>query len=443
MGKLRKFFKPYTFRDRLMLALLIASVLAAIISLIFSYSFSHADVRDELIKNQTDAAGYLLDLSRKTDLSLDDMMTLTRKDGLSIRVLDARSLKLSPDTLVKLQRGAIHTVQHYVTELPVTYVMVDQMMLQINSTENGNLVVLALFRILFATISFLLVFAALSIVAARRIAKPITAMTHATRVVKNGNFDVRLPENLPGEVGELMSSFNSMTETLGRTSYLQKDFISSVSHEFRTPIASIKGYAKLLKMPDLSEDEREEYIDYISKEADRLSRLSETLLRLSALEQQSGPANLTTFRLDEQLRQAIVRLEPAWSDKNISWQLELDEMLVETDEALLMHVWSNIIHNAVKFSPEGGNITIRLTGENAAVVEITDEGPGMDEATVSRIFDRFYQSDASRHKEGVGLGLSLVKRILDILGGKVNVKTQPGCGSTFRVEIPLHPTRNI
>ena len=223
---------------------------------------------------------------------------------------------------------------------------------------------------------------------------------------------------------------------------MQKDFISSISHEFKTPIASIRGFAKLLQMPGLTEEQKAEYIRMIAQESDRLSRLSETLLRLSALEQQTALASLTSFSLDEQLRQVILRLEPAWSHKDIGWQLEMDEISITSDQELLNQVWVNIIQNAIKFSPDSSDIEVRVFREGNAIVEIQDHGCGMSEEAQTRIFDKFYQADKSRKQEGVGLGLSLVKRIVDMLGGTVSVQSQEGEGSTFRVELPVSPPRH-
>ena len=196
-------------------------------------------------------------------------------------------------------------------------------------------------------------------------------------------------------------------------------------------------------MPGISDEQRAEYISLIAQESDRLSRLSETLLRLTALEQQTAPASLSEFSLTEQLRQVILRLEPAWSSRDIGWQLDLEEeVTIVSDEALLSHVWINLIQNALKFSPDGSEIAISAACKENAVVEITDHGCGMDEETLQRIFDRFYQADKSRKQEGVGLGLCLVKRILDMLGGQIEVTSKPGEGSTFRVTLPVRPQRH-
>ena len=433
---------PYSFRARLLLSLLISSALAAIIALALSLAFSHVNVEGEVEDRERSIALYLLELDQKTDLTLDQMLRIAQQDSLTVSVVSESD---HPDSAVldALNERLIHTASRSWHDLPVTYVRLsDGSILRIGLSHEYNLFWIAFFRIVFAAISFLAVFAAMATLAAIRFSKPITQLTEATRIVQQGDFTVRLPENAPGEVGELMRSFNSMADELSRTAFLQRDFISSVSHEFRTPIASIRGFARLLQMPGLTQEQRQEYVALIAQESDRLSRLSETLLRLSALEQQTGPASVSDFRLDEQLRQVILRLEPEWSARDIDWQPDLADVTIRSDEGLLNHVWINLLQNAVKFSEPGGRIEVRVYKTDQAVVEVTDHGIGMDEETVTRIFDRFYQADGSRSREGVGLGLCLVKRILDMLGGQVKVRSTPGKGSTFRVMLPLNPIEN-
>ena len=323
--------------------------------------------------------------------------------------------------------------------MPVTYVQLGEDVVSIRPSRDFNLILSILPRFAFTILLTMVLFALLSILVSFTISKPVTQLTQATQQIKEGDFTVRLPDNKQGEVGELMRSFNSMTEELGKTAYLQKDFISSISHEFRTPIASIKGFARLLQMPGLDESARQEYVGMIAQESERLSNLSNTLLRLSALERQMAPAALSAFRLDEQVRQVILQLEPAWSAKEIDWQLNLDEVTIESDADLLIQVWINLIQNAVKFSEKGGSIEITVAQTDMAEFTIRDHGIGMSEETMARIFDRFYQGDPSRSKEGVGLGLCLVQRIVDMLGGQIRVQSTLGEGSTFRLRLPTTP----
>lgn len=440
---LKRYFQPYTFRGRMMIALYISAAFAAVISLLFAYVISHVNVQSELQLQQNALAVYLLEIDKRTDLTLPTML------GMIDDVEDTHVEPITPDTpdlpedlFSVLAERKIISVLDDVAKTPVTYVQLEEGVVKISSLYERSLFVVAFFRVISASLTYLAVFVLMTTFASFRLSKPVQVLTRAHERVQEGDFSVRLPDNQPGEMGELMRSFNDMTETLGSTAYLQKDFISSISHEFKTPIASIRGFAKLLQMPGLTEEQKAEYISMIAQESDRLSRLSETLLRLSALEQQTALASHSTFSLDEQLRQVILRLEPNWSQKDIGWQLDLNEVSLTSDQELLNQVWVNIIQNAIKFSPEGSDIEVRVFREGNAIVEIQDHGCGMTEEAQKRIFDKFYQADKSRKQEGVGLGLSLVKRIVDMMGGTITVKSAVGEGSTFRVELPVSPPRH-
>ena len=439
----KRYFQPYTFRGRMMTVLYISAAFSAVVSLIFAYVISHVNVQSEIQLEQNALGLYLVEIDNRTDLSLQTML------GMVDDVEDIHVVQVFPDDpdlpenlFALLAERSILTFQDDMAQTPVTYVQLSGGVVRISSLYHRSLFVVAFFRIVSASLSFLAVFVLMTTFASFRLSKPVQVLTRAHEQVQEGDFSVRLPDNQPGEMGELMRSFNDMTEALGSTAYLQKDFISSISHEFKTPIASIRGFAKLLQMPGLTEEQRTEYINLIAQESDRLSRLSETLLRLSALEQQTALASLTTFSLDEQLRQVILRLEPAWSQKDIGWQIDLNEVTVTSDQELLNQVWVNIIQNAIKFSPEESEIEVRVFRENNAIVEIQDHGCGMTEEAQKRIFDKFYQADKSRKQEGVGLGLSLVKRIVDMMGGTITVTSKVDEGSTFRVELPVSPPRH-
>ncbi|MBR4081599.1 MAG: HAMP domain-containing protein [Clostridia bacterium] len=435
--------QPYSYRSKIVLWLLLLSVLGALIAFAFSYLLSSFDVQGEIITTQTNAALAMIELEEKTDLPLTTIIEMTASRLHSVTLVTDATVQLTEDELQLLNTQQILTISHNILSLPVTYVNLKLGVVRIMPSASTSISVVAALRVLFSCISFLTVFGLGGLLIAHILSRPITRLTKATAQVAEGDFDVRLPENRTGEIGTLMRSFNSMAEKLGKTAYLQKDFISSISHEFKTPIASIRGYAKLLQMPGLDEDTRADYVDMIAKESDRLARLSQTLLRLTSLEQQVAPASLSTFRLDEQLREVIVHLAPAWESKDIDWQLELSPVTVTSDEELLRQVWVNLIQNAVKFSHQGGVIRINVLDLDGAVVDVIDHGVGMDDKTLERIFDRFYQADASRANEGVGLGLCLVKRIADMLGGTVSVHSQLGSGSTFRVRLPKDPRHHV
>lgn len=418
--------------------LVLLSLLGALIAFVGSYLFSSFDIQGELITSQSNTALAMIELEQKTDLTLEAIMQMndTSTQALTL-ITDDLDSYLSENEMAVLEKQQILTISHNILSLPVTYVRLKNDVVRVMPATKTSISLIATLRVLFSSLSSLTVFVLGGLLIAQIMSRPISRMTKATARVAEGDFSVRLPETSKGEVGTLMRSFNSMTEKLGKTAYLQKDFISSISHEFKTPIASIRGFAKLLQMPGLDDDTRADYVNMIANESERLTRLSQTLLRLTSLEQQMTPATLSTFRLDEQLREVILHLAPAWESKDIDWQLNLSPVTITSDEDLLRQVWINLIQNAVKFSKPNSVIHINVSESYNAVVDVIDYGIGMDAKTLERIFDRFYQADSSRSSDGVGLGLCLVKRIVDILHGTIQVHSQLGEGSTFRVTLPI------
>lgn len=283
-----------------------------------------------------------------------------------------------------------------------------------------------------------LVGTAISIFVAQKILKPITAFSEVSREVAKGNFNVRMDQpSRINEIKELTHNFNRMISELSSIETLRNDFIVNVSHEFKTPIAAIEGYAMLLQDKDLSETEREEYTKMIISSSRQLSSLSGNILTLSKLENQEAVLEEKPFRLDEQIRQAILMLEPQWSVKELDLMIDLPNTIYYGNKKLLMQVWINLIGNAVKFTPKSGKITIELTSnQETTVVKISDSGCGIDKEALSRIFDKFYQGDTSRKLEGHGLGLPLVKRIIELTGGYISAESPKDKGSIFTVSLP-------
>ncbi len=265
--------------------------------------------------------------------------------------------------------------------------------------------------------------------------QPIENLSDSMKRVSGGDFSIRLKEHSKiKEIGELNRSFNAMTEELGVTEVLQSDFVSNVSHEIKTPLNAIEGYATLLQDSDCTDAERERYVEKILFNTKRLSELVGNVLILSKIESGSVDINAEPFRLDEQIRQSIMLLEQKWVGKDIEFDIELDEITYTGDRVLLMHVWNNIIGNAVKFSPKEGLITIRLTEDSDSVSFWVDDcGPGIGESAMKHIFDKFYQEDSSHKQHGNGLGLSLVKHIVDMLGGEIIAENLPEAGCRFKV----------
>ncbi len=278
----------------------------------------------------------------------------------------------------------------------------------------------------------------LSLVFARLPLRPVNQLIHAIHDVASGNFMTKIDLKHPKEFQDLSESFNQMTEELAGIEMLRSDFINNFSHEFRTPIMSVLGFAQLLKKDDLTEKERKEYLDIIIAECRRLSELSANVLNLSKVESLSLLTDTSSFNAGEQVRESILMLERKWSEKKISFDLEIEEIHIQGNGPLLKQVWVNLIDNAVKFSPENSTISIRVTKDSEHFIfTIADQGIGMDEETRRRIFDKFYQCDTSHATAGNGLGLSLVKKIVELHRGTVSVESEAGRGSVFAVTLPL------
>ncbi|SDA14173.1 Signal transduction histidine kinase [Ruminococcus sp. YE71] len=270
-----------------------------------------------------------------------------------------------------------------------------------------------------------------------RILRPIKNLSSATAMVARGNFKVRVPESKDKEYNQLIKNFNRMAEELSGIETLRGDFISNVSHEFKTPLASIQGFAKLLQDETISDEDRREYTQIIINETGRLSKLTSDILRLSKLENQNTISNKKRFSIDEQIRKILLVLEPEWTKKNINLELELDTVYYFGNEELMAQIWQNVINNAIKFTPEGGNIGVRLfANEKNITAKITDDGPSIPPEVIEKIFVKFYQGDNSRKTEGNGLGLALVKRIIDLCNGKIYVENRYDGGVCFTVELP-------
>lgn len=435
---------PYhlkNFKTRMLIILCIIMVFASMLSLTGSLVYMNANLRGQIWEAQQRAAGIIMRAYQeynKGSLSTEDILKVFSDQTQSVSVVDdIDSLHLSQNDLETLAESQILFGIEVASGEPATLLRIGDSILKITTIAHDTSMRKTGLQVMLTLAACIGLFLLLTTASAGWMLRPITRLTQATQKVAKGDFSVEIPVERDDEIGMLTRNFNQMAKELGSIEYLQKDFISSVSHEFKTPIASIQGFATLLKDPSLSPEERAEYTDIILNESKRLSRLSANLLRLSKLESQQRPSESTRYRLDEQLRQTVLLLEPEWSKKNIQWQLEIEDMPFIGDEELLQQVWINLIDNAIKFSPPGGEIEIALYASDAIKVRVRDNGPGMDEVTLARIFDKFYQGDSSHSDQGNGLGLSLVKRILDLCGGQIRVKSIPGEGSTFTVELPI------
>ena len=290
--------------------------------------------------------------------------------------------------------------------------------------------VLILFSILLGTL--------LAAVVSNRTLKPLRKIIKGFQEVAEGNFSIQIKTDSIPELEDLTTSFNKMVRELNSIETLRSDFIRNFSHEFKTPIVSIRGFAKLLRNENLNEEERNEYIEIIIKESERLADLSTNILNLSKVEAINILTNKCEFSLDEQIRRVIVLMEPRWSEKKITMHLDLDTVTIISEQDLLQQVWMNLLDNAIKFTPDHGRISIKLSKEDTqAFFEITDNGCGMNQQTIAHLFDKFYQGDKSHSSAGNGLGLTIAKQIVELCQGSISASSEVNQGSQFTVKLPL------
>lgn len=258
--------------------------------------------------------------------------------------------------------------------------------------------------------------------------------------IAQGDFHVFIEDSERDPYHELAMRVNQMAKELSSMETLRQDFVSNISHEIQSPLTSISGYATLLERGDLTVVQRNHYLHIIKTESDRLSKLSKNILKLSSLDAGAIPLAKQQFRLDNQLQKVTVLLEPQWFKKNITVEAELDNLSISGDEELLSQAWINLINNAIKFTPEGGNIQITLTADEKNIhCTIADTGIGISAKDQIHIFERFYKVDKSRDRSlgGNGLGLSLVKKIVALHNGTIAVASEVEKGTTFTVSFPL------
>ena len=271
--------------------------------------------------------------------------------------------------------------------------------------------------------------------------KPINKILNAMNKLASGDYSARLSFKGPfgkiPTVTEFTNSFNTMAEAFETNKVIHTDFINSFSHEFKTPIVSVAGFAKLLRREDLPKDKRDEYLQVIEEESLRLSQMATNVLNLSKVENQSALTDISEYNLSEQLRNCILVLESKWSKKNIQLSLLFDEYKISASEELLKQVWINLIDNAIKFSEYGGVVEISAERSSEGIsVSVANTGDPIPEQSLDRVFEKFYQADTSHSTEGNGVGLAVVKKIVDLHGGTVKVKYQNGM-NIFTVFLPV------
>lgn len=266
----------------------------------------------------------------------------------------------------------------------------------------------------------------------------------ALEQIAKGNFNIQLDNEFRDNqmVGELATSINNMALELSQMEKMRQEFISDVSHEIQSPLTSIRGFARALQNNHLEPDERRHYLSVIETESVRLSRLTENLLRLAALDSEGAKFEPRPYRLDKQIRDLVLASEPQWTDKGIEMDVALEEVSITADEDLLSQVWINLIHNSIKFTPSGGKVCLDLRQQDGHIrFKITDTGIGIPEEDQPHVFERFFKADRSRQRAagGSGLGLSIAQKIVDMHRGTIGVESKPEAGTTFDVSLPAKP----
>ncbi|RZT21655.1 sensor histidine kinase [Fictibacillus sp. BK138] len=296
-------------------------------------------------------------------------------------------------------------------------------------------------RIFFALLlAFTLILSILFVfISTRYIVKPIVTLTEATKTISKGNYKIDLNVNRQDEIGELAGHFAYMAKNLEQLEEMRQEFVSNVSHEIQSPLASIQGFSKTLQSDHITEQQRNQYLSIIESESKRISALSKQLLTLASLDKEEGILEKSTYDLGEQIKQVLFMTEYSWREKDIAVEMDLPSVYIHADQKLLHQVWSNLITNAVKYTPAGGTLSLHLTSENdRCYIKVQDTGIGISKNDLPHIFNRFYKADKVRNrKEGnSGLGLAITKKIIELHEGDIYAKSELNKGTTFYVEFP-------
>jgi len=425
-------------KSKLSIFLLVIIVIASMFAYMGAILVSNKNFIETIKENQRYVAETIISANKETDLPLERIIAITHNALYPVKLTkDIKDLRLSNTEKALLENGIIVFIKQRVIPVGISVVKTEEYYLRVGYQPENNLfrnyAMLLAYAFLFSIIVFMLIIMGLS----NKAMKPIVQLNNATQEVAKGNFDVVVVNDSQDEIGQLTESFNKMAKELKSIEYLRKDFVSNVSHEFKTPISSILGFAKLLENRNLTDEEKKEYLDIIVEESKRLSNLSTNILNLSKLESQEIVFNKSEYDLDEQMRNVILLLEPKWYEKNISFDIEMENISLHANEDLMQQVWINLLNNAITYSHPKGVIHIKVYNEEEqAVIVIRDEGIGMDEYTKERMFEKFFKGNSSLSKEGTGLGLALVKRIIDLHHGTIEVESRPGEGTTIKLAIP-------
>lgn len=394
-------------------------------------------MKESTVQQLTNISYSINKLKADKKYTAEEILTIVNSSSFSISSIDKYDSNVM-DNMNEISDKGYCILSEGIVPNSVMIVKLYDKYYKIDSFTRDNMYTIITLVIIVAFIACIIIGTIITSFVGKTILQPIRELNRATSEVAKGNFSVRVKVPNDKEYSTLTKNFNKMAEELSGIETLREDFISNVSHEFKTPLASIQGFAKLLQSDNLSKEEQNEYTKIIIDETSRLTKMSTNILKLTKLENQTTVGKKVRFSLDEQIRNILLILESEWSKKNINLDIELEDVIYVGNPELMGQVWQNVINNAIKFTPENGTIKVQLfRGELGVVVKISDNGPNISPEMQKKIFDKFYQGDRSRSTEGNGLGLALVKRILDLCKGKISVENLYEGGVCFKIELPF------
>ncbi|QKE73886.1 HAMP domain-containing protein [Arthrobacter citreus] len=453
---------------RIVLTIIVVMISSSLLAFFFSNVYYHYQLKpynDQKLTKMALNIGTFYE--ENNEIKLSNYLKSVSKLGYQILVVDEkgdksfyggsfRNKKLGHNVIDSVLNGKVyHGIAEFPTSLFVTGFFDNTLSNTIGVPIKSGNNQLALFmrpnvqlqfgelRILFSILLLLTIVLSIIfvLVSTRYIVKPIIKLTEATRRIAEGKYNVKLQINRQDEIGKLANNFSHMSQKLGQIEAMRQEFVSNVSHEIQSPLASIQGFSQSLQTKSLTEDQRNHYLSIIEEESRRMSVLSKQLLTLAALDKEESILQKTTFDVAEQIKQVVFTTEWSWRNKDLAIDLELPQTLVFADKNLLHQVWTNLMTNSIKFSHEGGSISIKLSSNEEHVqIEFQDTGIGISEHDLKQIFNRFFIVDKARTRKesSSGLGLAIVKQIIELHNGRIEVSSKVGEGTKFYLSIPHH-----
>ena len=425
--------------SQLVLSFICVFIISNILASILSFFSTEINTLEQLSKQLIESVEIVKEEYENENISIGSIEKLFKDKYITISFIEnIEEYAVGKENISLLETGkalALRTNEHGNTSVstPIAITKTGDYYI-VAKPEFENLGFSARDVIMSINIKAIIIGSMLFLFVGRLMVNPIKKLIKATEKVSEGDFDIELESRRTDEMGILISSFNTMAKELKSIEIFRNDFISDISHEFRTPLTSIEGYTKLLG--NCSEEERREYVNIIIEETKRLSILTTNILTLNKIDNQNIPTLVEDFIMDEQIRKAILLLENKWVDKDIELEIDLENIQYRGNPSLMYQVWMNLIDNAIKFSPKSGKIGIKLYEEQGNIIfSIKDDGVGISKEDQKKIFEKFYKSDKSRNTDGNGLGLSIVKRTIEIHQGQILLESSIDAGTKIMVKL--------